>query len=82
MQKHNAVRKDYLSPYFVDGARKYVTAEDISKHLKLAARLLHYPTRKGTPIKRVDTHLLWGGGANALALLGFLDTQIQKMGRW
>jgi hypothetical protein len=59
-----------------------VTAEDISKHLKLAAGLLHYPTQKGILIKWVDTHSLWGGGANALALSGFSDTQIQKMGRW
>jgi hypothetical protein len=82
LRKHNAVGKDYLSTYFVDGARKDVTAEVISKHLKLAAGLLHYPTPKGIPIERVDTHLLRGGGANALALLGFSVTQIQKMGRW
>jgi hypothetical protein len=25
---------------------------------------------------------LWSGGANALALAGYSDTQIQKMGRW
>jgi hypothetical protein len=54
----------------------------MSRHLKLAARLLNYPTRKGIPIKQVDTHSLRGGGANVLALSGFLDTQIQKMGRW
>ncbi len=44
LRKQNTVGKDYLSAYFVDGARKNVTAEDISKHLKLAAGLLHYPT--------------------------------------
>jgi hypothetical protein len=82
LRKHNAVGKDYLSAYFVDGPRMDVTAEDISKHLKLAAGLLHYPTQKGIPIEQVDTHSLRGGGANALALLGFSDTQIQKMGRW
>ncbi len=31
---------------------------------------------------RIDTHLLRSGGANALSLAGYLDTQIQKMGRW
>jgi hypothetical protein len=82
LQKHNTVGKDYLSAYFVDGARKDITAEDISKHLKLAAGLLHYPTQKGIPIERVDTHSLRGGGANDLALSGFSDTQIQKMGCW
>ena len=31
---------------------------------------------------RVDTHSLCSGGAKALALSGYSDTQIQKMGRW
>jgi hypothetical protein len=43
---------------------------------------LEYPTIKGIPIERVNTHSLQSGGANALALAGYLDTQIQKMGRW
>jgi hypothetical protein len=30
----------------------------------------------------VDTHSLRSGGANVLALSGFTDMQIQKMGRW
>jgi hypothetical protein len=68
--------------YYINGARTDVTVEDISKHLKLAAGLLNYPTRKGIPVERVDTHSLWGGGANALALSGYSETAIQKMGRW
>jgi hypothetical protein len=82
MRTHNAVGTDYLSAYFVNGVRRGVTTEDISKHLKLAAGFLNYPTRKGIPINWVDTHSLQGGGANALALLGYSDTQIQKTGRW
>jgi hypothetical protein len=82
MHTNNAAGTDYLSTYFVDGIRRDVTTEDISKHLKLAVGLLNYPMRKGIPIERVDTHSLRGGGANALALLGYSDTQIQKMGRW
>jgi hypothetical protein len=82
MHTHNAVGTDYLLAYFVDGVRRDVTAEDISKHLKLAAGLLNYPTRKGIPIDRVDTHSLQGGSTNALALSGYLDMQIQKMGWW
>ena len=82
MHTHNAVGTDYLLAYFADGVRRDVTAEDISKHLKLAAGLLNYPTRKGIPIDRVDTHSLRGGGANALAFSGYSDTQSQKMGRW
>jgi hypothetical protein len=71
-----------LSSYYINGARTDVTAEDISKHLKLAAGLLNYPTRKGIPVERVDTHSLRGGGANALALSGYSEMAIQKMGRW
>ena len=69
-------------PDYVNGARKDVTAEDISKHLKLAAGLLNYPTRKRIPVERVDTHSLRGGGAIVLALSGYLETAIQKMRRW
>jgi hypothetical protein len=59
-----------------------VTGEDISKGLKMAATLLQYPSTRGIPIACIDTHLLRSGGANALALSGYSDTQIQKMGRW
>jgi hypothetical protein len=34
------------------------------------------------PIDRIDTHSLQIGEATALALSGYSDTQIQKMGRW
>jgi len=72
----------YLSAYWINGKRCNAMADDISRHLKLAVGILNYPTRKGIPIDRVDTHSLRGGGANALALSGYLYTQIQKMGRW
>ena len=55
---------------------------DVSKALKVAAKLLNYPLSRGIPISSVDTHSLRSGGANALALSGYSDTQIQKMGRW
>ncbi len=71
MQTHNTVGTDYLSAYFVDGVRKDVTAEDISKHLKLAAGLLNYPTRKGIPIKQVGTHSLRGGRRKRTCTIGF-----------
>ena len=48
----------------------------------MAAEALEYPKIKGIPIEWVNTHSLRSGGANALALAGYLDTQIQKMGRW
>ena len=59
-----------------------ITSEQISRALKSAATELHYPTKKGIPITRINTHSLCSGGANALALAGYSDTQIQKMGRW
>ena len=54
----------------------------MTRALKLAASMLDYPARKGIPIQRINTHSLRSGGANALALSGYSDTQIQKMGRW
>jgi hypothetical protein len=55
---------------------------NISKGLKLAATILQYPATRGIPIERIDTHSLWSGGANAVALSGYSNTQIQKIGRW
>ena len=37
---------------------------------------------RGIPVDCINTHLLRSGGANALSLAGYSDTQIQKMGRW
>ena len=78
----NGHGKTFLSAYFVENRRFDVTAENVSKALKGAARALAYPTTKGIPIERINTHSLRSGGANALALSGYTDTQIQKMGRW
>jgi hypothetical protein len=44
--------------------------------------MLQYPSTKGIPIQRINTHSLCSGGANVLALSGYSDTEIQKMGRW
>ena len=49
---------------------------------KWAVEILNYPDEKGIPIEYIDTHSLCMGWANALALSGYSDTQIQKMGRW
>ena len=74
--------KTFLSAYYVGRKRYDVTAENVSRALKEAARALEYPTTKGIPVQRINTHSLRSGGANALALAGYSDTQIQKMGRW
>ena len=78
----NGAGKTFLSAYYVGTHRFDVTAENISQALKGAARALSYPATKGIPIERINTHSLRSGGANALALSGYTDTQIQKMGRW
>ena len=65
-----------------DGCRRDVTDNNIRSALKAAAAELEYPSTRGIPIDRVDTHSLRGGGANALSLNGYSDTQIQKLGRW
>jgi hypothetical protein len=59
-----------------------ITDEDITADLKRAATVLDYPIAKVIAMARIDTHSLHSGGANALSLAGFSDTQIQKMGRW
>jgi hypothetical protein len=82
IRRHGGSAKSFLSSYWKNGTRADVKAEDISRALKAAATELLYPTTKGIPIARINTHSLRSGGANALALAGYSDTQIQKMGRW
>jgi len=83
LARRQRIKKTFLSTYYDDkGQRDDITNEDVSKALKAAATVLEYPTTKGIPIHRIDTHSLQSGGANALSLSGYSDTQIQKMGRW
>ena len=82
IQQHCTSQKCKLSAYFENGVRRDVTADDMSEGLKIAAASLDYPSLKGIPVERINTHSLRSGGANALALAGYSDTQIQKMGRW
>jgi hypothetical protein len=74
--------KALLSAFYLDGVCYDVTGDNVSKGLKMAAMLLHYPSSRGIPIEQINTHSLRSGVANALALSGYSDTQIQKMGRW
>jgi hypothetical protein len=83
LRKHQADSKTFLSAYFEEGGKRAdVTNENVSKAIKCAGTTLEYPTSKGIPIAWLDTHSLQSGGANALSLAGYSDTQIQKMGRW
>jgi hypothetical protein len=75
-------KKTFLSAYYDGGIEANVTLEHISCGLKTAAAALDYPSQKGIPIERINTHLLRSGRANALALSGFSDMQIQKIGYW
>ena len=83
IRQHTADSNTCLSTFFSPSLQSEdVTDKDISSALKLAAIALEYPALKGIPIDRVDTHSLQSGGANALALCGYSDREIQKMGRW
>jgi hypothetical protein len=82
IREHEGDNATLLSAFYLDGRRYDVTGDDISKGLKMAATLLLYPSSRGIPIDRINTHSLRSGGANALALSGYSNTQIQKMGRW
>ena len=82
IRQHTSDMTTFLSAYWVDGIRHDVTDEDIRASVKMAAAVLNYPELRGIPVERVDTHSLRSGGANALALAGYTETQIQKMGRW
>ncbi len=81
LQKNGARGKTFLSAFNLDGEWRDMMGEDISKGVKMAATL-QYPTTRGVPIEQVDTHSLQSGEANVLALSGYTDTQIQKLGCW
>jgi hypothetical protein len=50
--------KTFLSANYNDrGQHGNITNEDVSKALKAAATVLEYPTAKGIPIDRIDTHI-------------------------
>ena len=67
--------------YFKKGQRHDLTDKDICKEIKVCALALDYETRQAIPLNRINTYLLWAGGAMALHLSGYSDCKIQKMGR-
>ena len=79
LRENGADTKTFLLAYYDDkGQRGDITNEDVSKALKEVATVLNYPTAKGIPNGRIDTHSLQRGGANALSLSGYSDTEIKK----
>ena len=71
----------FLSTYR-DKKAKNVTDKEMRKGIKMAASVLEYPANKGINVSQINTHSFRAGGANALHMAGYLDRQIQKMGRW
>eukprot|EP00984_Skeletonema_dohrnii_P031804 scaffold24801_cov70-Skeletonema_dohrnii-CCMP3373.AAC.1 len=82
IRRHTSCDTTPLSSYFANETQQFVTDQHIRDAVKRAATVLMYPTTRGTPISLINTHSLRIGGACALALAGYSDTQIQKMGRW
>ena len=80
--KKGEAGKVFLSTYKEGNKIRDITDKDMRKAIKLAAVELDYPNKNNIPIDRIDTHSFRAGGANALHLAGYSDTQIQKMGRW
>ncbi len=76
IRNNTADQSTYLSAYWGDGKQCDVTDVNVHEYVKWAAEMLNYPEERGIPIARVDTHSLRGGGAMALALNGYSDTQI------
>ena len=72
----------FMSAFWENGVRYDISDKDMRENLKWAAEQLDYNGRCGIPVNRINTHSLRMGGANALVLSGYSDTQIQKMGRW
>lgn len=82
IRRHTKDMTTPLSAFYIHNERYDITDKDIRASLKVAADILQYPTLKGIPLERIDTHSLRSGGANALSLSGYSDREIQKMGRW
>ena len=82
IRKHTNIANTTLFTYFENGKPCCITDQDIRDAVKMAARALDYEGTRGTPYNLINTHSLRIGGACALALAGYDDTQICKMGRW
>jgi len=58
LRANGATKTTIILSYFNEGRRYSVTLNHVSSALKLAAGTLEYPTVKGIPIERVNTHSL------------------------
>lgn len=84
MCEHTSDQDTILSVYWVKGNCRDVNNEDIRGTSKTAASAFKYPEQRGISIDQIDMHSLQGGGANALRLSGYSDSdrQIMKVGCW
>jgi hypothetical protein len=82
LRELHATGRTFICAYLMDGTEYNVTMENICAAVKRAAAALSYPTYNRIPVDRVDTHSLRIGGACVLALSGYLDMHIRKMGHW
>jgi hypothetical protein len=74
-------KNTYLSAYWDNGKQCDVTDKDTEDTIKVAGRVLEYPTDYGIDIEQLDTYSLRSGGENQLAKSGYSGMKIQKMGR-
>ena len=82
IRAHTRNGNAYLCTFFDKVGQGFITNDDISYGVKFAATALKYPSARGIPIDRIDTHSLQAGGACAMALQGYKPMEICKMGRW
>ena len=82
IRRHTTDMNTPLYTYFDSDKKRYITDKDVRAAIKLAATELDYQNTRGIPLSHINTHSLRIGGACALALAGYNDTQIMKMGRW
>ena len=82
LPQNGASATTYPSSYWEGPIQQDVRTEHISRIRKLAAAALPYPSTKGILVQCINMHSIHSGDTNALALAGYLVTQIKKMGRW
>ena len=79
LQAHCAPQTTTLSTYFMDTLKYKVTAENITRALKIAVLVLNYPEVKGILIARINIHSLQAAEQMPLPLPG---TATHTYKRW
>ncbi len=74
--------KTLLSVLYTHDQQFDLAPDNMIGTIKLIATALNYLPNKVIPITSINTHSLQSGGMNVLALSGYGNTQMQKMGQW